>query len=304
MGQFDQTTRPMAKKDGASFFRWALSCFSPPPRWAFNSWDDARRLVCPGEPDRTNDLVALFQDEGRPRRAVWLITEIEDEPEPAIFYRVAQYEAALGKEVNPTCNPKGPAVASLVLNLSGAQRPARVEWAWGEHGTRLAPFVLNVAHQDALATLERIERGELGLTILPLLALMHGGGTLRFIARWKLAVEREPDMAGRAEFRDAALVLAELTPRQVNWQKETEGWMARESTYIKGWMNEGEGRGELRKARAYLLRAIRRLQDPVPEAIRLAIEGTNDVATLDRWFDATFNATSLAEVRRAMNLDS
>jgi hypothetical protein len=304
MGQFDQTARPLAKKDGASFFGWALSCVKPTPRWTFGSWDDTRRLVCPGEPDRTNDLVALLRDEDRPSRPLWLITEIEDEPEPGIFYRTAQYEVLLGKEVNPTCSPDGPAVVSLVLNLSGVQRPARLDWTWGEFGTRLAPLIVNVAEEDAGATLERIERGELGLTVLPFLALMIGGGTPEFIERWKTAVEREPEPSGRIAIRDSALILSELTPRQVNWLRGTEGWMARESTLIKGWLNEGREDGKLIKARADLLKTIQlRLQDPVPEPIRLAIEGTNDLATLDLWFETALTTRSLAKLRRVMKLD-
>ena len=44
-----------------------------------------------------------------------------------------------------------------------------------------------------------------------------------------------------------------------------EGWMIRESQTIKGWMREGEERGELRKAQTVLLKAVRvRLEDPVP----------------------------------------
>jgi hypothetical protein len=58
--------------------------------------------------------------------------------------------------VNPACDPDGPAVGSLVLNLSGEQKAARLEWSWGEYGTRLAPFVVDAARQDAIATLERI----------------------------------------------------------------------------------------------------------------------------------------------------
>ena len=48
------------------------------------------------------------------------------------------------------------------------------------------------AAQDALATLEGIERGERGLTVLPFLALMKGSGKPAFIKRWKRAVETDP----------------------------------------------------------------------------------------------------------------
>ncbi len=157
MGQFDQTARPLAKTDGAAFFNWALSCCPPAPHLTFLQWDDTRRLVVPGESERTNDLVATFRDEDT-QRPVWLIAEIETEPEVGILYRMGQYELLLGKEVNPSCDPDGPAVGSLVLNLSGTQKTPRLEWAWGAYGTRLAPFLVDAAQKDALAHLEKIGR--------------------------------------------------------------------------------------------------------------------------------------------------
>ena len=107
------------------------------------------------------------------------------------------------------------------------------------------------------------------------------------------------------QFREAAVVFAELTRNQVNWLQATEGWMMRESQYIKGWEKVGEDRAELRTKRADLLKLVRRrLEDPVPEAIRLAIEGTNDIQTLERWFDAAIDVTTIAEFRKAMKLPS
>ena len=304
MGQFDQTARPVAKEDGAAFFAWAVSCCVPSARLTFLGWDDTRRLVRPGEPDRTNDLVALFRDDAHKGRQTWLVAEIEEEPEPGVFYRTAHYELLLGKEVNPSCDPAGPAVGSLVLNLTGVQNPARLEWAWSGFGTRLAPFVVDVSRQDAEATLGRIERSELGLTVLPFLALMDGGGTVAFIDRWKRAVETDPDVRRRALYRDSALVFAELTPRQPNWLRGMEGWMMRESQTIKGWMREGAEVAEVRAKRVYLLELIgTQIEDPVPETIRMAVEGTNDPSKLDLWYKAALKAKSLAELRKQMRLE-
>ncbi|MBY0229038.1 MAG: hypothetical protein K2W96_07155 [Gemmataceae bacterium] len=97
MGQFDQTARQAAKLDPAAFHGWALSRCVPSPGLAFVRWDDTRRLVAPGEPDRENDLVSEVRDEARPKRPAWLITEIEDAPEPGICWRTGIYEALLGK---------------------------------------------------------------------------------------------------------------------------------------------------------------------------------------------------------------
>ena len=112
------------------------------------------------------------------------------------------------------------------------------------------------------------------------------GGTPELIERWKRAAEREPDEGRRRLFRDAALILAELTSCQVNWFHGTKEWLMRESTLINSWIREGEERGELNARRALLLKRARHLEDPVPESIRLAIEGTTDLEKLEQWIAA------------------
>lgn len=306
MGQFDQTARPLGKMDGTAFFGWAFSCCDPVPRLTFVRWEDARRLVCPGEPDRTNDLVAIFQDEDNSGREVWLVTEIEEEPEKDALYRMAQYQILLGREVNPTCDPLGPAVGGLLINLTGEQRVTRLDWTWagGAFGLALAPFVVNVGNQDAVVSLAKIERKELGFPVLPWLAMMRGGGKEDFIKRWKGVVEMETDEGRRLQYREAAIVFAELTRCQVNWLQATEGWMLRESQYIKKWELVGEERAELRTKRAFLLKAVKmRLQDPVAESIRLAIEGTNDLSKLEAWYEMALTANTVADLRQQMKLE-
>ncbi|MBY0229039.1 MAG: hypothetical protein K2W96_07160 [Gemmataceae bacterium] len=206
--------------------------------------------------------------------------------------------------MNPHCDPAGPLIGSLVVNLSGTQKARFVEssFAGGAFGSRLAPMVFDVAQEEALATLERIERSGLGLTILPFCALMKGAGEPAFIERWKLAVLTEPESARRLQYRDWAVILSDLTQWQVDWHRATEGWMELESPTINGWLARGEERGELRNKREYLLEAIRlkfRVRR-MPEAIRRAVEGTHDMAKLDEWFRAVFSAESVADLRKAM----
>ncbi len=101
---------------------------------------------------------------------------------------------------------------------------------------------------------------------------------------------------------------AELTRFQVNWNQATRDWMARESQYIKGWMKEGGDIAELRTKRAAVLKIIQRLANPVPESIRLAVEGTTDLDKLECWLDAALDAVSgvqtIAHLRTAMKLES
>jgi hypothetical protein len=270
-------------------------------------WDDTRRLAKPGEPEQTNDLVAHLHDDDYPGRTVWLIGEIEEAPEKGILYRLGQYEISLGKEVNPDCDPDGPQVGSLLINLTGRQTTRRLDcsWAGTELGTRLAPFIVDVADEDAALSLTKIEVGLLGTSILPYIVLMRGGCDPKVIDRWPMvAAEREPDIVHQVYYRDAALVFAELTRCQADWLRVLGGWQMRESQYIKGWEKVGEDRGTLLRTREYLLKRLRRLEDPVPEAIRLAIEGTNDVQTLDRWYDAALDVGTIAEFRKALKLET
>src|SRR5262249_34290475 len=98
-----------------------------------------------------------------------------------------------------------------------------------------------------------------------------------------------------------ALVFAELIPELVNWQRGLEGWQMRESQLSKTIEAEGERKGELKRARADLLRTLQsRLGTPTPEAIRLAIEGTNDLTTVDRWYDIAWATPSWADFQAAM----
>src|SRR5262249_12120814 len=109
----------------------------------------------------------------------------------------------------------------------------------------------------------------------------------------------------RLQYREAAVVFAELTRCQVNWLQATEGWMMRESQYIKSWERVGEERAELRTQRANLLKAVKlRLEDPVSESIRVAIEGTNDMSKLEAWYDVALTVENIAELRKEMKLET
>jgi hypothetical protein len=56
--------------------------------------------------------------------------------------------------------------------------------------------------------------------------------------------------------------------------------------------------------RGFLLKTIKtRLADPVPESIRLGVEGTNDPAKLDSWIDLAFVAQTLADLRKQMQVE-
>jgi hypothetical protein len=154
------------------------------------------------------------------------------------------------------------------------------------------PIEVWLTDESAADTLALIESGELALSILPWVVLLRGGGDPQVIERWKQVAGREPDPEKRVLYRSFALVFAELIPELVNWQRLLEGWEVRESQYLKSF----EERGEVKRARTDVLEGLRlKFGSPVPEPVRLAIEGTNDLAILDRWFQALFTVSSWAE---------
>jgi hypothetical protein len=74
-----------------------------------------------------------------------------------------------------------------------------------------------------------------------------------------------------------------------------------ESQVISGWMDRGKNQGVLERGREDLLLVVqRRLASPVPEDLRLAIEGTNDPDVLRRWLGAALDAATLEQFRAAM----
>jgi hypothetical protein len=79
----------------------------------------------------------------------------------------------------------------------------------------------------------------------------------------------------------------------------------RESQYIKKFEQRGKEKGELVRAREALLDVIgARFKVPVPEPMRLAIEGTTDPDLLRSWLLVAVQAETLNELRSNMKIDS
>jgi hypothetical protein len=100
MNDFDKAARVAAKLNPAAFFRWLM------PRLAallvFRGWLDTRRLPFPGEPDRTCDTVADFEDTGRPGRLWAMVVEFSYEAQYLMLHRLMDYEGRLNLELQST----------------------------------------------------------------------------------------------------------------------------------------------------------------------------------------------------------
>jgi hypothetical protein len=297
MATFDETARQVCKVSGAGLTAW-LDRFARESMAAdFAAWDDTRRTSWPGGPERTDDVVCVLRRRAD-GKAAHLIVEAETEPRADRVARLGIYELLLAIEVRGVLDD-GPPVFGAIVHLTGSKKggPLILSKSASHPGLLVEPIEVWLADVSAADTLALIESGTLEVCILPWVVLMRGGGDPAIIERWKQLAGREPDAEKRALYRSFALVFAELIPELVNWQRHLEGWEVRESQYLKSF----EDRGEVKRARADLLRVLlSRLGSPAPEPIRLAIEGTNDLGILDRWFDAALAAASWADFQAAM----
>src|SRR5205809_6395627 len=124
---------------------------------------------------------------------------------------------------------------------------------------------------------------------------MHGGESAN-IEEWKRLADLEPDPQIRLEYAADALIFAELPDVWAEWKKALEGWNVRESQQVLEWQAEGEVRGR----RADILRLLeKRCKAPVPSDLAEAIEATQDLDLLLRWFDAAVEADTFDDFRAA-----
>ncbi len=304
MGVFDQHARLACKLDGVGFHAWLLSRRGNGVPLRFDHWGDARRLaVVPGL-ERVDDLVAVLHSTDQSAQQVHFITEVEVEPRRHQLKRLGIYALLLSIEVSSAAQPEDePPVGVCLLNLTGKRKPNKVTLTVpGSLSEFLSqPYLVNLEEEDAGRTLDEIQAGRIARCILVWIPLMAGGGDPERIDQWKAVAAAEPDPELRAIYAWYALVFAELTRSLVNWQQALKGWEMKESQLVNEVKREGALEGQLKAQRTDLLKVIRvRLANPVPEPIRLAVEGTNDPETLSRWFDLALTKSSIREFAGAM----
>ncbi len=301
MATFDETARQACKLDGPGLTRWLDELGDEPMAADFDRWDDTRRTSWPGGPERTDDVVCVLRRRGDGKPA-HLIVEVATEPRADDVARLGIYELLLALEVRAVLDD-GPPVYGAILHLTGSRQrgPLMLTRSASNPGVLVKPTEVWLADMRAMDTLARIEAGEKALCVLVWVVLMRGSGEPEVIERWKRLVEREPDLMKRAAYRHFALEFAELIRELVNWQRALEGWEVRESQYSKTIEARGEHKGEVKRAQADVVRILQaRLKSTAPEPIRLAIEGTNDLGILDRWFEAALAAESWADFQTQM----
>jgi hypothetical protein len=92
--------------------------------------------------------------------------------------------------------------------------------------------------------------------------------------------------------RDVALLFAEVARCVPEWRRGLEGLDMTESQIANEWIS----RGEVKEARASLIRLLtRRLSDPVPADVLETINTQPSLAMLHDWFDEASTAATLAD---------
>jgi hypothetical protein len=127
---------------------------------------------------------------------------------------------------------------------------------------------------------------------------MRGGGDEGIIEEWQRQASLERNANWRADYGAIALTFADLAKRKGVWQNGLEGWNVRESKFLAGWEKQGMNKGELKARRKDVLRAVQlRLQNPVLIDLVNAINASDDLEELERWFDLSLTANTIAEFR-------
>jgi hypothetical protein len=297
MATYDETARQACKVEGEGLVRW-LEGFAKEPWGAdFGAWDDTRRAAWPGGPERIDDVVCVLRRRKDGKKA-HLVVEAATEPGANDLARLGVYQLLLAIEVRAVLED-GPPIYGVIIHLTGGRkgRPLRLTRLAKSPGVLVQPTEVWLSEVSAPDTLALIAAEKVALCVLPWLVLMRGGGDPTFIEDWKKVASKELDLDRLARYRYFALSFAELIPELLNWQSALGGWQVRETKLSVSIRAEGELRGR----RAALIEGLEaQLGGPTPEPIRLAIEGTNDPATLRRWGLAMLKVGSWTEFEQRM----
>jgi hypothetical protein len=301
---YDQASRYTAKLDPPGFLAWLFNTVA----LVFHHWLDTRRLPFPGEADRICDTVARLEDPDVPDQLWAVPIEFALTPESDLFGRLLSYLSGLWLEERPS-DERGARyhVGAAVVNLTGRGRTGR-DMVLGTTGLRtcLAVVERNLCDEDAAATLAGIAVGEIAACLLPFVPLMQGGGTPGIITEWLRLASLETDDRRKGDYGGLALVFAEAAGVQPAWRQALTGWNMIQSQQVLEWMAEGKvagkREGKVEGKREALVRLLELKFQKVPPEVLAALQATDDLDQLGRWFDLAVTAPTLPDFRQGSGL--
>jgi hypothetical protein len=276
--------------------------------YAFARWRDTRLRTAPRQRRRLCDTAAELTSRSGTQPPLVIIFEAQARPGHRLVARLLEYLRRGLVEFRA-----GPydrdliTVAIQVIYLRGKRRSLRVRMlvpGSGE-GLRWNVRVHCLERRSASKTLERIERQELGLSVLAWVPLMHGGDDPALVTRWLTLVGTEPDQDLRREYAAIALVWAEWLGRDTIWRDALEGldvWRSKlMAEFGRQQRAEGVTEGRVEVQRANLRRLLLRWAPAgLPADLDALIEKTTDLGQLGAWFEVALQVQSLDEFRQRL----
>jgi hypothetical protein len=287
--------------DDLEFFTWLQTQVAPPP----------------GVPQLRCDCVAGLRSAGGTQAPWACLIEAQGQPLAGMAVWMTIYLGLLHNVLRYNGQDRYQ-MMGVILNLSEGELSHTIDWSVplkrrvadperrsARRGRRPAVrppgvscvfFIKNVRKESADKTLDRIDRGELGLCILLWLPLMAGADRVEVVRRGRDLAMRQTEPHLRAEYAALALVFAEMAGPEALWRTELEGFSMQESTVIRGWREEGA----VTAARAAVTKVLqaRFPETPLPQSVLTTVEKASDTRQLGDWLREAAVTGSVVDFER------
>jgi hypothetical protein len=233
MPLLDTTANNALKFRPAETLRWLVPKLDVD--YAFARWAETRLRTPPGEEGRLCDTAAELASRSGTQPPLVLVLEVQAQAGARVLGRMLEYLGRALQEfiAGPHDRDLVP-VALQLIYLRGRRGPLRVRMLipGTRQGLRWNVRVHCLEKKSAGKTLARIERGELGKTILAWIPLMRGGDDAALVPQWLALAKTEPDGQLRREIAATALIWAEWLGRDTIWREALEGMGMYESKIL------------------------------------------------------------------------
>ncbi len=250
------------------------------------------RYATPGLPSRKR---SCGTPQAEARRACFVV-EFQARAHPQMLFRLLEYFARLLQARN-RARGRRPAheIDAGVVNLTGAApgHLLRFQLDPGSHiSLHFGVVERSLARESAAELLQDIAAGKTTRNLLGFVPLMQGGKDGVIIEQWKAVAAGEPSAVRRSDYRNLALVFAELARNKTAWHAGLEGWNEMRSALVDSWKEEGR----VEKARELLIAlGGRRHGEPDAEAAR-SIKALTDEDAPGRLAHRVYEVESWAEL--------
>lgn len=295
---YDQAARYLVRLDPYGYLCWLLAALAL--SWRFSRWHDTRSVPSPGEPNRVCDTVAELTHAKRAARRAFFVVEFQARAHPQMLFRLLEYFARLLQALH-LARGRRPTheIYAGVVNLTGAAQGQLLRFQLDQGsqiGLHFGGVERTLARESAADLLQDIAAGKTTRNLLGFVPLMQDGKDGAIIEQWKAVAAGEPSAMRRSDYRDLALVFAELARNKTAWNAGLEGWNEMRSALVDGWKEEGRVEGRVEKARELLVAlGGRRYGEPDAEAARL-IKALTDEDTLERLALRVYEVESWGEL--------